>query len=170
MIFDNIIANPPYSKPGIDIVNKIIKEVPYGDISILGTRAMFNKHNDVLNIEYVHIEGWVLNPLSKVDWVQQIILLGHKGHCEVVPAKAHQHYCPECPNEIRVPFSKEYTGGIHISLNFLLTRNRKTSCILYLSDGDYEYIKAHWENMTLIERFWWLHDHGFYKRYITING
>lgn len=42
--------------------------------------------------------------------------------------------------------------------------------MLSLSDEDYEYIKAHWDNMTRVERFWWLHDHGFFKNYITING
>ena len=165
MTFDNIITNPPYSKIGCDITKYILSNVSYKDISILGTRAMFRKHNDVLNIEYVYIEDWVLNPLIKVRWVKQVILLGHKGHCEVVPSKVFSNHCPERPNEIRVPFPMENSGSIHISLNYLLTRSRKTSYIFYLSDGDYEYIKAHWDNMTRIERFWWLYDKGLYARY-----
>lgn len=165
MTFDNIIANPPYSKIGCDITKYILGNVSYKDISMLGTRAMFRKHNDVLNIEYVYIKDWVLNPLSKVKWVEQVILLGHKGHCEVVPARVFHHHCPERSNEIRVPFPMGYTGELSISLNCLLTRSRKTSYILYLSDGDYEYIKAHWDNMTYVERFWWLYDKGFYTRY-----
>ncbi len=165
MIFDNIIANTPYSKIGCDITKYILGNVSYKDISMLGTRAMFRKHNDVLNIEYVYIKDWVLNPSSKVIWVEQVILLGHKGHCEVVPAKVSRNHCPERPNEIRVPFSMENSGSLHISLNYLLTRSRKTSHLLYLSDGSYEYIKAHWDNMTRIERFWWLYDKGLYVRY-----
>lgn len=165
MTFDNIIANPPYSKIGRDITKYILDNVSYRDISMLGTGAMFRKHNDVLNIEHVYITDWVLNPLSKVKWVKQTILLGHKGHCEVVPAKAVPRHCPERPNEIRVPFPMRHSGDLHISLNFLLTRSRKTSCMLYLSDEDYEYITAHWDNMTRTERFWWLYDKGLYTRY-----
>lgn len=165
MTFDNIIANPPYSKIGCDITKYILGNVSYRDISMLGTRAMFRKHNDVLNIEYVYIRDWVLNPLSKVKWVKQIILLGHKGHCEVVPARVVRNHSPEHPNEIRVPFSICYSGCLGISLNPLLTRSRKTSNMLYLSDEDYGYITAHWDNMTRIERFWWLYDKGLYARY-----
>ena len=166
MTFDNIIANPPYSKIGCDITKYVLNNVSYKDISILGTRSMFRKHNDVLSIEYVYITNWVLNPLSKVNWVQQLILLGHKGHCEVIPAKVHSHGCPEQPNEIRVPFTIGHSGDLKASINALLTRNRKTSHILYLSDEDYEYIKAHWSDMTRIERFWWLYDKGLYNKYI----
>ena len=165
MTFDNIIANPPYSKIGCDITKYILDNVSYRDISMLGTRVMFRKHNDVLNIEYVYITDWVLNPLSKVKWVEQVILLGHKGHCEVIPTKAVRYHYPEHPNEIRVPFPLESSGDIHISLNPLLTRNRKTSCILYLLDEDYEHVRAHWNNMTRTERFWWLYDKGLYTRY-----
>ena len=172
MTFNCIMVNPPYSKLGTSILNKIIKEVPYGDISVLGTRAMFNKHNDVLNIEYVYIGDWVLNPVAECKWVRQIILLGHKGHCEVVPRRS---YCSrdvksEQPNEIRITFSNEGSGMFCMTLSSILYRKRSTSTILSLSDGDYEYLKTYWDNMTRIERFWWLHDHGFFKRYITING
>ena len=165
MTFDNIIANPPYSKIGGDRTKQIRNNVSYGDISMLGTRAMFKKHNDVLDIEYVYIANWVLNPLSKIKWVEQVILLGHKGRCEVVPSRGLSYNCPEHPYEIRMPFPMGHTGDIHVSLNFLLTRSRKTSVILYLSDGDYEYIKAHWDNMTRVERFWWLYDKGLYIKY-----
>lgn len=166
MTFDNIIANPPYSKIGCDITKHILYNVSYKDISMLGTRAMFKKHNDVLAIEYVYISNWVLNPLSKVMWVSQVILLGHKGRCEVVPARGLRNHYPEHLNEIRVPFPQECNGDLHSSLNNLLTRSRKTSLMLYLSDGDYEYIKVHWDNMTRVERFWWLHDKGLYTKYI----
>lgn len=172
MTFDNIIANPPYSKLGVDIVNKIIKEVPYRDISILGTRAMFKKHNDVLNIEYVYIENYTLSPVTKCKWVKQIILLGHKGQCSVIPKRSYdsRYVKSEQPNEIRITFSNVASGALCMTLSNILYRKQSNSVMLSLSDGDYEYIKAHWDNMTLVERFWWLHDHGFFKRYITING
>ena len=172
MTFDNIIANPPYSKLGVDIVNKIIKGVSYRDISMLGTRLMFKNHNDVLNIEYVYIKDYTLSPVTKCKWVRQIILLGHKGQCKVIPKRS---YCAmklktEQPNEIRITFSNEGNGMFPMNLSNILGRKRSTSIMLSLSDEDYEYIKAHWDNMTRIERFWWLHDHGFFKNYITING
>ena len=172
MMFDNIIANPPYSKLGTDIVNKIIKEVPYKDISMLGTRAMFKKHNDVLNIEYVYICDYTLSPVTKCKWVKQIILLGHKGQCKFMPKRSHtvKEIKTEQPNEIRITFSNEGSGIFSMTLNNILYRKRSTSIILPLSDGDYEYIKNHWDNMTRIGRFWWLHDHGFFSRYVTING
>ena len=172
MTFDNIIANPPYSKIGTDIVNKIIKEVSYRDISILGTRAMFKKHNDVLNIEYVYITDYTLSPLTKCKWVKQIVLLGYKGQCSFIPKRSHhaRDLKSEQPNEIRIPFSRECTGMFNMSLSNILYRKRSTSIILSLNDGDYEYIKKHWDNMTCIERFWWLHDHVFFNNYITING
>ncbi len=172
MTFDNIIANPPYSNLGVNIVNKIIKEVPYGDISILGTRAMFNKHNDVLDIEYVYIEDWVLNPLNKVKWVKQIILLGHKGQCKIIPKRSYRArgIKTEQPHEIRIAFSIEGSGLFNMTLSNILYRKRSTSVMLSLTDSEYEYIKAHWDNMTRVERFWWLHDQRFFKKYITING
>ena len=172
MTFDNIIANPPYSKIGTDIVNKIIKEVSYRDISILGTRAMFRKHNDVLNIEYVYIADYTLSPVAKCKWVQQIVLLAHKGQCSVIPRRSRmaRYLKSEQPNEIRISFSNEGNGRFKMALSNILYRKRSTSTILLLNDGEYEYIKAHWDNMTGIERFWWLHDHGFFNRYITING
>lgn len=172
MMFDSIIANPPYSKLGTDIVNKIIKEVPYNDISILGTRAMFKRHNDVLNIEYVYIEGLVLSPVTKCKWVKQIVLLGYKGQCKVIPKLSHtvREIKTEQPNEVRITFSNEGSGRFGMALSNILNRKRSTSIILPLSDGEYEYIKAHWDNMNRIERFWWLHDHGFFSRYITIDG
>lgn len=172
MTFDNIIANPPYSKLGTDIVNKIIKEVPYNDISILGTRAMFKKHNDVLNIKYVYICDYTLSPVTKCKWVKQIVLLGYKGQCKFISKRSHtaKEIKTEQPNEIRITFSNEGSGKFSMTLSNILYRKRSTSIILLVSDGEYKYIKAHWDKMTRIERFWWLHDHEFFNRYITING
>lgn len=170
MTFDNIIANPPYSNIGAYILNKIIKEVPYRDISILGTRTIFKKHNNALNIEYVYIEDYILSPLTKCKWVKQVILLGHKGQCSFIPRRSFREPKTEQPNEIRITFSSESSGMFHMTLSNIISRKRSTSIILSLSDEGYEYIKAHWDNMTGVERFWWLHDHGFYNRYITING
>ena len=166
MNFDCILANPPYAKIGCDIVNKIVYDVPHKDISLLGTRAMLGKHNKRLALEYVYIADYVLNPVCKVRWVQQLILLGHKGSCRVVPATCYQHK-EERPNELRIAFSTEAKGITpHETLKPLLTRNRATSFILSVSDEDYEYIKTHWDGMGAIERFWWLHDHGLYKRFV----
>lgn len=172
MTFDNIIANPPYSKIGCDITKYILYNVSYKDMSMLGTRAMFKKHNDVLNIEYVYIENYTLSPVTKCKWVQQLILLGHKGQCEVIPKRSYdfRRVKSEQPNEIRISFSKECTGMLNTSLSNILNRERSTSIMLSLNDGDYEYIKTYWGNMTNIERFWWLHDHGFFNSYLTING
>lgn len=166
MNFDCIIANPPYAKIGCDIVNKIMYEVPHKDISLLGTLAMLGKHNKRLALEYVYIGDYVLNPVCKVKWVQQLILLGHKGSCTVVPATYYNHKEEEKPNELRIEFSSTGKGTSHETLNPLLTRNRATSLMLSVSDEDYEYIKTHWDDMPYVDRFWWLHDHGLYKRFV----
>ena len=167
MKFYNIIANPPYGKIGVDIVKKITKEIPYNDISILGTTAMLSKHNDCLALEYVYIRGHILSPVTKCTWVSQLILLGHKGKCGVIPIKCINHPKEIQPNEIRIPFITRCCGNADRSLRCILTRNRDTSIILSLSDEDYEYIKKHWDGMTYIERFWWLVDKGFYKKYVV---
>ena len=167
MRFDYIYSNPPFGKIGVDIVNKITKEVPYNDISILGTTTMLSKHNDVLALEYVYIEGHTLSPVTKCKWVAQVILLGHKGKCDVVPKKCTNHHKEILPNEIHIPFSLGGNGSMHASLESILTRNRDTSIILSLSDEDYEYIKKHWDEMSYVERFWWLVDKGLYKKYVV---
>ena len=172
MNFDCILANPPYAKIGCDIVNKIVYDVPHKDISLLGTRAMLGKHNKRLALEYVYIEDYVLNPVCKVSWVQQLILLGHKGSCNVVSPTRYegQVHLEERPNELRIEFTAEGKGVTHETLKPLLTRNRTTSLILSVSDEDYEYIKTHWNDMSYVERFWWLHDHGLYKRFVEKDG
>lgn len=167
MTFDQIYSNPPFGKIGVDIVNKITKEIPYNDISILGTTAMLSKHNDVLALEYAYIEDYTLSPVTKCKWVAQLIMLGHKGKCDVVPSKAYSGRKEEKPNEIRISFGSSGVGKVHASLNCILTRNRDTSIIMSLSDEDYEYIKEHWDEMIDVERFWWLVDKGFYKKYVV---
>jgi hypothetical protein len=142
-------------------------DVPHEDISLLGTRAMLCKHNKRLALEYVYIEDYVLNPVCEVKWVQQIILLGHKGSCNVTPWQAVEGHRAEIkPNELRVMFSRGGSGKICQSLESLLTGNRRSSLILSVSDEDYVYIKEHWDEMDRIQRFWWMHDHGFYRRFI----
>ena len=167
MKFDNIIGNFPFGKIGVDITNKITKEIPYNDISVLGTTAMLSKHNDVLSLEYVYIADYTLNPITKCKWVNQLILLGHKGSCDVVPKKYYSHTKEEKPNEICIPFSSNSKGKVAEQLKVILTRNRDTSIILSLSDEDYEYIKKHWDGMSHVERFWWLVDKGFYNKYVV---
>ena len=167
MKFDQIYSNAPFGKIGVDIVNKITKEIPYNDISILGTTTMLSKHNDILALEYVYINEHILSPITKCTWVSQLILLGHKGKCDVVPIKCINHHKEILPNEIRIPFILRCSGKIHVSLDCMLTRNRDTSIILSLSDEDYEYIKKHWDEMPHVERFWWLVDRGLYKKYVV---
>ena len=167
MIFDHIYSNPPFGKIGVDIVNKITKEIPYNDISILGTAAMLSKHNDVLALEYVYINEHILSPLTKCKWVAQIILLGHKGKCDVVPSKTYSGRKDEKSNELRVTFGAHGSGLFQGTIYTRTTRNRNTSIILSLSDEDYEYIKKHWDEMSHVERFWWLVDRGMYKKYVV---
>lgn len=167
MTFDHIYSNPPFGKIGVDIVNKITKEIPYNDISILGTTAMLSKHNDVLSLEYVYIEDYILSPITKCKWVDQLILLGHKGECDVVPIRYYTYKKEEKHNEIRIPFILVASGSLHISSRTLFTRNRVSSKIMSLSDEDYEYIEKHWDEMSYIERFWWLVDKGLYKKYVV---
>ena len=168
MTYDCIYSNPPFGKIGVDIVNKITKEIPYNDISILGTTAMLSKHNDQLALEYVYIEGYTLSPVTKCKWVAQLILLGHKGKCDVI---SHSKYSgrakEERPNEVRIPFSDTGKGVVTECSKIITTRNRNTSIILSLSDEDYEYIKEHWDDMSYVERFWWLVDKGLYKKYVV---
>ncbi len=168
MTYDFILMNPPFGKKiGVDIVNKITKEIPYNDISILGTAAMLSKHNDCLALEYVYIEEYTLNPLTKCKWVEQVILLGHKGKCDVIPIKCINHPKETLPNEIRIPFSTRHVGKICVSSEKMLTRNHDTSILLSLSDEDYEHIKKHWNEMSYVDRFWWLVDKGMYKKYVV---
>ncbi len=167
MTFDHIYSNPPFGKIGVDIVNKITNEVPYNDISILGTITMLSKHNDCLALEYAYIEDYTLNPVTKCKWVSQLILLGHKGKCDVAPQKSYHGRKEEKPNEIRIPFSDTAKGVVMACSKIITTRNRDTSVILSLSYEDYEYIKEHWEDMSYTERFWWLVDRGMYKKYVV---
>lgn len=167
MKFDNILANPPYDKIGVEITNIIINEIPYKDISILGTRPMLGKHNERLALGYVYIEDYILEPPTKCKWVSQLVMLGHKGSCNVIPATCDGHNGKIRPNELRVTFSSGMCGRMCQSLEPLLTRNRETSWIISVSDEDYEYIKKHWDRMDCVERFWWMHDHGLYKQFMV---
>ena len=167
MNFENIIGNPPYGKIGVDITNFILKQISYNDISILGTTAMLSKHNDVLALEYAYIRYYILNPVTKHTWVSQLILLGHKGKCDVIHTKFCRNPKEIVPNEVRLPFTVGHNGTADISMKCLISRNRDTSYIMSLSDEDYEYIKKHWDNMTYVERFWWLMDKEFYKKYVV---
>ena len=168
MTFDFILMNPPFGKIGVDIVNKITKEIPYNDISILGTTAMLSKHNDVLALEYIYIGDYTLSPVTKCNWVKQLILLGHKGHCDVVTSSKYTGKSKEeNPNELRIPFSDTAKGVVTECSKIITTRNRNTSIILSLSDEDYEYIKEHWDDMSYVERFWWLVDKGLYRKYVV---
>lgn len=167
MKFDYIYSNPPFGKIGVDIVNKITKEIPYNDISILGTTAMLSKHNDQLALEYAYIEDYTLSPITKCKWVSQLIILGYKGQCDVVPNICYIHTKEERPNEIRIPFNEIAKGRVVECVKVITTRNRDTSKIMSLSDEDYEYIKKHWGGMTYIDRFWWMVDRGFYKKYVV---
>mgnify|MGYP003436562995 FL=1 len=167
MTFDHIIANPPYGKKlGVDITNKILNDIEYKDISILGTNAMLGKHNDRLALEYVYIEGYTLSPITKCPWVHQLVLLGHKGSCTVIKSVHIPRNAEVQPNEIRIPFNRQGSGQVRVSIDTLLVRNRNTSIIITISDKDMEYVKAHWNTMNYVERFWWLVEHRFYKKYI----
>lgn len=166
MTFDHIIANPPYGKIGVDITNKILNDIEYKDISILGTSAMLSKHNDCLSLEYVYIEGRTLSPITKCPWVCQLILLGHKGSCTVIKSVHIPRNMEVQPNEIRIPFNYQGSGQVRAKIDIMLTRNRNTSIIISISDKDMEYVKAHWGNMNYVERFWWLVEHRFYNKYI----
>lgn len=168
MKFTKIIANPPFGKIGVDITNIIMDKIPHEDIVILGTREMLCKHNERLELEYVYIEDYILEPVTKCKWVRQLILLGHKGRCKVVPTTYYGSSSEVKPNEIHLAFSDFQRGQNRISLNTILSRNRFTSCMLSLSDDDFRYIKEHWNDMSYVERFWWLHDHGLYKQFLPI--
>ena len=146
-----------------------MNEIPHEDIVILGTRAMLLKHCDKLALEYCYIENYVLNPITKCKWVRQMILLGYKGCCKVIPSKDYEYNRPEQPNEIRFDFNSVGGGRLSESLNCLFTRSRKSSKMLSLSDEDFRYIKEHWYDMSYVERFWWLHDHGLYKQFLPIQ-
>ncbi len=168
MTFDNIIGNFPYGKIGVDITNKILNDIKYKDISLLGTNKMLGKHNDCLALEYVYIEGYTLSPITKCPWVCQLVLLGHKGSCTSIKSVHIPKTAEVQPNEIRIPFSTQATSQIRMNIDTLLTRNRNTSIIITISDKDMEYVKAHWNTMNYVERFWWLVEHRFYYNYISV--
>ena len=169
MKFTKIISNPPFGKIGVGITNIIMDEIPHEDIVILGTRNMLCKHNEILELEYVYIENYILEPVTKCKWVRQIILLGHKGRCKVLPNTYYTSSSEVKPNEIRLAFRDAQGGENRTLLDTLLTRNRETSMMISLSDMDFRYIKEHWDDMSYVERFWWLHDHGLYKQFVPIQ-
>lgn len=169
MNFTKILANPPFGKIGVDITNIIMNKIPHEDIVILGTRAMLCKHNEHLVLEYVYIEDYILEPVTKCKWVQQIVLLGYKGCCKVIPDITYGPNSEVKPNEIRFAFSEASRGKSRMLFDTLTTRSRLTSMMLSLTDEGYEYLKKHWNGMSYVERFWWLHDHGMYSQFIAIK-
>lgn len=164
---DLIIANSPYGKIGVDITNHIMNQVPHKDISILGTRAMLLKHCDKLALEYCYIENYVLNPLTKVKWVGQLILLGYTGKTLVSEQRTHRTRDKgwEEPHkrEFRVPFSSDFGGNITHSYERLINRSRSTSIIIELTEDEWEKLK-NWDNWNPYERFLFCIEIGMYRR------
>lgn len=76
MTFDNIIANPPYGKIGVDITKAVIKQNPDSNYAMLGTRNMFKPfYADTLACAFVQIGTYELGSNKKLDWgVEQAIL------------------------------------------------------------------------------------------------
>lgn len=169
MIFGNIIANPPYSKIGCYITKYVLDEIPHNEISLLGTTQMLSSHNDQLAMEYVYIEKNVLKPKIRLNWVQQMIVLGWTGKCKVYPTKYYNHKVEPKPNEIRITYALQGGGEIRMSINAMLNRNRDTSVMLSLSDKDYKYFLEHWKDMDNVDRFHWLVDMGLYKKFGIIE-
>ena len=169
MIFDFIMANPPYSHIGCDITKYLLEEVPHNEISLLGTTQMLSSHNDQLAMEYVYIEKNVLKPKIRFNWVQQMIVLGWTGKCKVYPTKYYSHKEEPKPNEIRITYALQGGGEIRMSVNAMLNRNRSTSVMLSLSDKDYKYFLKHWKDMDNVDRFYWLVDIGLYKSFEIVE-
>lgn len=100
MHFDNIISNPPYGSIGVDIVSKIMYDVPHNDISILGTRAMLCKHNKHLALEYVYIERYTLSPAP----------LNLLNIVNTLNTEAYYHNKTSC-NEEEMPTNERVNNG-----------------------------------------------------------
>jgi hypothetical protein len=86
MTFDNILANPPYAKIGVDITRNVIEQNPDSNYAMLGTRSMFKPfYADTLACAFVQIGKYELGSNKKLDWgVEQAILLATNGWTEVV--------------------------------------------------------------------------------------
>lgn len=91
---DLILSNPPYGKIGVDITKYLMANHNDSQMSILGTKGMFNKHYRTVALEYVQVGEYQYDPkggkTKKLSWgVKQAILLGwhRKGHTwtEVIP-------------------------------------------------------------------------------------
>lgn len=167
MQIDNIIANPPYGKIGVDITNHIMNQVPHKDISILGTRAMLLKHCDKLALKYCYIENYVMNPLTKVKWVSQIILLGHNGKTLVSEQRTHcikeKDWEEPHKREFRIPFMESSSGNLRHSYKCIKSRSRSTSLIVELTEDEWEKLK-NWDNWNPYERFLFCIEIGMYRR------
>lgn len=167
MQIDNIIANPPYGKIGVDITNHIMNQVPHKDISTLGTMAMLNKHCDKLALEYCYIENYVLNPFTKVKWVRQIILLGHTGKTLVSEQRTHsiteKGWGEPHKREFRLPFMGGPNGTTRCSYECLINRSRSSSILIELTEDEWEKLK-NWDNWNPYERFLFCIEIGIYRR------
>ena len=167
MNFTKIIANPPFGKIGVDITNIIMNKIPHEDIVILGTRAMLLKHCDKLALKYCYIDNYVLNPITKCKWVEQMILLGCNGKTLVSEQRTHRTtekgWEEPHEREFRSPFMLSNNGNITIYYRTLTTRSRDSSLIVELTEEEWEKLKS-WDKWNTYERFLFCIEIGMYRR------
>jgi len=127
---DFLIANPPYSKIGVDISRRLLahgKQVVY-----LGTPTMVKVNHRNVSAECCYIQGYAVRGdyYEKLNWVAQTIWLAYPGSCRYIQKRTKTNSITS-PWNIRVGFSMHIKGwNDYRDRNVLLHRNPKTSDIL----------------------------------------
>lgn len=129
---DYIIANPPYSKIGIDIATILPDHAD--KIVYLGTHLMVKVNCDIVSTECVYVESYCIHNVNehyeKLKWVGMTIWLAYPGKCRYIPKKTKRN-SSSTPWTVRLPAISTCKGwNSTISRDALLNRNPKTSDIL----------------------------------------
>lgn len=127
-----IIANPPYSKIGIDIATILPDHAD--KIVYLGTHLMVKVNCDIVSTECVYVESYCIHNVNehyeKLKWVSMTIWLAYPGKCRYIPKKTKRN-SSSTPWTVRLPAILTCMGwNSIISRDVLLNRNPSTSDIL----------------------------------------
>lgn len=82
---DIIFSNPPYGKPGVDIMHHLMNQQKQAQMSVLGNISMFKKYTDKLAIKLVQVGAYEYGTNKRLPWgVEQAIFLATTNGYTVV--------------------------------------------------------------------------------------
>lgn len=82
---DIIFSNPPYGKPGVDIVHHLMNHQKQAQMSMLGNISMFKRYADRMAIQLVQIGAFEYGTNKRLPWgVEQAIFLATTNGYTVV--------------------------------------------------------------------------------------